>query len=277
MEAESRQAWAEIAPRWAEWKAGVRRQSADIDTRYLAASEKEALRWVFGVHRVLPSQAAAVMDLPAAGSASQPALAQLLCTGMARECPQRSASDRGNDAAASVRDGLAGRTTFERSRAAKSLRVAAGGGAARSTCVAGGTAVRLAVNAGPCWQGSGRAEATPGHGAEVVVLASGRDAQHARPADAVTEAVVAADTRPPSCRGPPSPGRQRSARSVATMTGCAAPTPTRSPDGDLVVRDNLGQPVPICAAEVAVIETYLGDTLEELFASSKASSEPERT
>jgi|KBSSwiStaDraftv2_1062776.scaffolds.fasta_scaffold56137_2 hypothetical protein len=273
-EAESRQAWAEVAPRWAEWKAGVRRQSADIDTRYLAASEKEALRRVFCVHRVLPSQAVAVMELPAAGSASQPALTQLLCTRMARECSQRSASDRGSDAGASVRDDLAGRTTFERSRAAKSQRVAAGGGAARSTCVAGGTAVRLAVNAGPCWQGSGRAEATPSHGAEVVVLASRRDAQHARPADAVT--VVAADTRPPSCRGPPSPGRQRSARSATTMAGCAAPPPRRLPDGDLVVRDNLGQPVPICAAEVAVIETYLGDALEELFASSKANSEPER-
>ena len=62
-EAESRQAWAEVAPRWAEGKAGVRRQSADIDTRYLAASEKEALRRVFRVHRVLPSQAAAVVRL----------------------------------------------------------------------------------------------------------------------------------------------------------------------------------------------------------------------
>jgi hypothetical protein len=275
-EAESRQAWAEVAPRWAEWKAGDRRQPADVDARYLATSDKEALRQVFRVHRVPPSQAAAVMELPDAGSASQPALAQLRCAGMARECPQRSASDRGNDAGASVRDGLAGQTTFERSRAAKSVRVAAGGGAARSTCVVGGTAVRLAMNAGPCWQGSGRAEPTPGHGAEVVVLASRRDAQHAQPANAVTEAVVAADTRPPSCRGPPSPGRQRSARSAATMTACAAPTPSRSPDGDLLVRDNLGQPVPICAAEVAAIETYLGDALEELFASSKANSEPER-
>jgi hypothetical protein len=134
MEAESRQAWAEVAPAWAEWNAGVRRQSADIDTRYLAASEKEALRRVFRVHRVLPSQAAAVMALPAAGSASQPAPTQSLCTGMARQWPQRSASDRGSDAGASVGDDLAGRTTLERSRAAKSLRVAAGGGAARSTC-----------------------------------------------------------------------------------------------------------------------------------------------
>jgi hypothetical protein len=275
-EVDSRQAWAEVAPARAEWDAGDRRQSADIDTRYWAASEKEALRRVFRVQRVGPSQAAAVMELPAAGSASQSALTQSLCTGMTRECPQRSASDKVHDAGASVGDDLAGQSTFAGSRAAKSLSVAAGGGAARSTCGAGGTAVRLAVNAGLSWQGAGRAEAMPSHGADVVVLASRRDAQHARPADVVTETVVAADARPPSCRGPPLRGRQRSARSAATMTGCAAPTPTRSPDGDLVVRDNLGQPVPVCAAEVAVIETYLGDALEELLASSKAHSEPER-
>jgi hypothetical protein len=50
-----------------------------------------------------------------------------------------------------------------------------------------------------------------------------------------------------------------------------------SPDGDPLVRDNLGQPVPIRVAEAAVIETYLGDALEGLFASSKASAGPERT
>jgi hypothetical protein len=51
-------------------------------------------------------------------------------------------------------------------------------------------------------------------------------------------------------------------------TARAAPTPRAPPDGDLPVRDDLGRPVPICAAEVAVIETYLGDVLEELFAES---------
>src|SRR4026208_677758 len=34
MEAESRQAWAEVAPARAEWNAGVRRQSAHIERRY---------------------------------------------------------------------------------------------------------------------------------------------------------------------------------------------------------------------------------------------------
>jgi hypothetical protein len=262
MEAESRQAWAEVAPARAEWNAGVRRQSAHIERRYLAASEKEARRRVLRVHRVLPSQAAAVMALPAAGSASQPVLTRLLCTGMARECPQGSASGRGNDAGASVGDDMAGRTTFERSRPAKSLRVAA----ARSTCVAGGTAARLAVNAGLSRQGWGRAEATPSRGAEVIVLAGRRNAQRTRPGEAGAETVLAAGTHPASCRGPPSLGRQRSARGSAMRTARAAPMPRAPPDGDLPVRDDLGRPVPICAAEVAVIETYLGDVLEELFA-----------
>jgi hypothetical protein len=48
-------------------------------------------------------------------------------------------------------------------------------------------------------------------------------------------------------------------------------------DVDLVVLDNLGHPVPICAAELDAIETYLGDVLEEVFASSKAGSEAKST
>jgi hypothetical protein len=43
------------------------------------------------------------------------------------------------------------------------------------------------------------------------------------------------------------------------------------------VRDDLGQPVPVCATELDVIETYLGDILDELFASSKTNAEPERS
>jgi hypothetical protein len=35
---------------------------------------------------------------------------------------------------------------------------------------------------------------------------------------------------------------------------------------DPIVRDNLGDPVPITAAEVDAIETYLGPTLRDLLA-----------
>ena len=266
---ESRQAWAEVASAWAECSAGVGLELADIDAGYVPAIETDALCRVFGIHRVLPSRAVAGVELPAASSVSLPARARALPTRTAWEGLQRSASDRGNDAGASVGGDPTGHATLERSRPAKNLSVPAGGGAARSWRVAGGTGVRLAVNAGAGWPASGRTLATPGHEAEVIVLTGRRDAQRMRPAEAAKETVRALGIEQPSCRGPPSLGRQRPAR------GAAGPR-RASPDGDPLVRDNLGQPVPICAAEVNVIETYLGDALEELFASSKAASEPER-
>ena len=159
-------------------------------------------------------------------------------------------------------------------RPAENLGVAAGGGTARSCRVArGGAGVRLAVNAGPGWPASGRTLATPSHEAEAIVLTGCRDAQRMRPAEAATETVRGPGIELPSCRGPPPLGRERPARGAA---GRAAPPRRASPDGDPLVGDNLGQPVPICAAEVNVIETYLGDALDELFASSKAASEPEQ-
>ena len=82
------------------------------------------------------------------------------------------------------------------------------------------------------------------------------------------EIASATGTQPPACRGPP-----RSARKPAGLGGLA---PCASADEALVVRDNLGHPVPVCAAEVDAIETYLGTILDELFASSKAGSEPDR-
>jgi hypothetical protein len=38
------------------------------------------------------------------------------------------------------------------------------------------------------------------------------------------------------------------------------------PSADPIVRDNLGHPVPLCAAELDVIETYLGQALRHLLA-----------
>jgi hypothetical protein len=65
------------------------------------------------------------------------------------------------------------------------------------------------------------------------------------------------------------------ARRVATKAGSVAAA-AKASDGGLVMLDNLGQPVPVGAAEVNVIETYLGDALEDLLASSKANSGPEQ-
>jgi hypothetical protein len=260
-EVESRQAWAEVASAWAEGHAGVGLESADIDAGYVPAIETDALRRIFGTHRVLPPRAVAGAELPAAKSVSRPAPARSLAARTAWEGLRGSASDGGNDAGASVGGDPAGHATLERSRPAKRLGVASGGG------------VRLAVNAGPGWPASERTLATPGREADVIVLTGCRDAQRRQPAEAATETVRAPGIEQPSCRGPPPLVRQRPARGAA---GRAAPPRRVSPDGDPLVRDNLGHLVPICAAEVVVIETYLGDALEELFASAKAASEAEQ-
>lgn len=187
-----------------------------------------------------------------------------------------SQSDGENGAGALLRDGPVDRATLgaPRARPAGTLTVVAGQQGAHGYRAVGDTRVRLAVNACSNWLASGRALRAPSYGAEVIVLTSCRDAQHARPAEeAATEAVCATGTQPPNCRGPPSVEQRRLARGMATT----APAPNASPNGTRapLVLDSLGQPVPVCAAEMNVIETYLGDVLEELFA-SKASSDPER-
>jgi hypothetical protein len=49
-----------------------------------------------------------------------------------------------------------------------------------------------------------------------------------------------------------------------------------APNPDLVVRDNLGDPVPITAAEVDAIETYLGPKLRDLLADAAAQRKDKR-
>lgn len=220
------------------------------------------------------------MELPDVRSAPQVAPTQSLPMRTACLAAQESQSDGENDAGGLLTHGSIDRAKLgaPRARPARSLTVVAGQQGARGYCAIGGTRVRLAVNAGSNWLGSGRALATPGQATEVIILTSCRDAQHTRPAEAATETICATGTEPPNCRGPPSLEQRRLARRVATAAGRTTPAPNASPDGagDLLVLDNLVQPVPICAAEVNVIETYLGDVLEELFALSKVSSGPQR-
>jgi hypothetical protein len=133
--------------------------------------------------------------------------------------------------------------------------------------------VRLAVNAGPDWADSDCALAAPRHATEVIIL-SGSDEGHQLAEQAATETASATGTEPPNCRGPPSLEQGR--RRVGVRAERGAPAPETSPDGDLTVVDDLGHPVPVCAAELNVMETYLSGVLDELLVSSKASSEPEQ-
>jgi hypothetical protein len=261
----------------AEWSLIDREEAEDIQTRYhQPAFADDVLREVFRSDRCLSPQAA-VMELPVAPTAFPAAPTQSFPMRTACQAAQGSRSDGENDA----RSLLGDRPTDQALRAssarpAKRLTFAAGRQRAGEYCAVDGTRVRLAVNAGASWLASDWALAPPRHAAEVVVLSSCRDAQHTRPAEAATETVQVTGTEPPNCRGPPPLDQRRLTRRVVAKAGHAAPSAMVS-DVDLVVLDNLGHPVPICAAELDAIETYLGDVLEEVFASSKAGSEAKST
>ena len=113
-----------------------------------------------------------------------------------------------------------------------------------------------------------------GSTAEIITLSSSQGVPAQRPTEVAGTIDPAIEA--PSCRGPPPLKQHRSTRCAAAGVGRAGAASSALRDGDLLVRDDLGHPVPVCATELAVIETYLGDILDELVASSRARSEPER-
>jgi hypothetical protein len=137
-----------------------------------------------------------------------------------------------------------------------------------------GVRTRLVVN------GSGRlapewrvlTRATPWQQARIIVLGSAHGEQ-TKPVEPSPVGNIGSSAEPPSCRGPPSGRRSSSAQAVAApkpSIGSARGAPVLS-GGDPVVRDNLGEPIPVTAAEVDVIETYLGSLLDELLGSRPGS------
>jgi hypothetical protein len=269
---QSRQAWAEVAPALAEWNSIIRKEADNIETRYPPAVADDGLRELFRAHGFLPPRPAAVMELAVAGSAFSVAPAESVPTGKACKTAPGDRGDSENHVGMLVRDNPIDQATLGWARTAKSGAAVVGRRAALSVCVAGRARARLAVNAGPNWLAPDWALPPPSHAAGVVVLSGCRDAQHTRPAEAATVTVHVTGTEPPNCRGPPSLEQCRLTRRVVAKAGHAAPS-----DGDFVVLDNLGHPVPVCAAEVDVIDTYLGEVLDELFASRKVGSEPDRS
>jgi hypothetical protein len=111
------------------------------------------------------------------------------------------------------------------------------------------------------------------HIADIVFLSRDRGDRDRSdfPGPSICDGTVKSD-EPPSCRGPPSadwqpPGPsetvpvERSAEGSRKVPAVGALRPA-----DPVVRDNLGHQVPVCAAELDVIETYLEQVLREVLA-----------
>lgn len=136
---------------------------------------------------------------------------------------------------------------------------------------------RLVANAGPWWDWRVRGSLAFHHGpgsslsTGVIVLAAdrnGRDHNQTLP-DFASDA--AAPTQP-GCRGPPTDGSRRLAASdLASDQGAVDKrhrprTDSSMAPADLVVIDNLGDRVPVGAAELNVVETYFDDVLRDLLA-----------
>jgi hypothetical protein len=140
-------------------------------------------------------------------------------------------------------------------------------------CAEHGVPTRLVVNgsgwSAPEWGAlTWRTQWQP---ARVIVLGA-RQGDQTTPAEPCAGGEIGSSTEPPSCRGPPSHRRSSHAKAVTAAKPLIDPpgAPALS-SGDPVVRDDLGEPIPVTAAEVDVIETYLGPLLDELLGSRPGS------
>jgi hypothetical protein len=118
----------------------------------------------------------------------------------------------------------------------------------------------------------------------LVLCGDGGDRARPLPEDAALTRI-AVSGEPPSCRGPPRVVGQRGraahqpaatpARLSVVESTRPLPAASKLPTADPVVRDNLGPQVPVCVAELAVIETYLDHVLRDVLASFTADPQKE--
>ena len=260
-EVQSCQAWAQINVAPAEVSLPVVAVTrGDLDPRYLPTMDNEVLQRVFQARRF---------------SAWVP----MLCSTERLDGTERisawaggtSQDDLIGQAAQAVPRTLPAAATIT----AASHRRAPGAGHAAARA-------RLVVNASawPAWPGAEcilSPTAAQRRTADIIVLGS-RQVDQARPLpEGSAGSNISSSTEPPSCRGPPQAGH----RSCAGRTAPAKLSPERAPHvpapTDPIVGDNLGDQVPVCAAELDVIETYLDHVLLDLLASSAGGSEQEQT
>jgi hypothetical protein len=135
--------------------------------------------------------------------------------------------------------------------------------------------VRRFANAGQWWSAqvvgaelASSSSAFSGCAADVVVMAD-RDSRN-HPPSPPDNSIDATALAQPACRGPPSGatiGRLSSTQSPFGMRHRAKVDAASELDA-LVVVDNLGERVPVRAAELDVLEMYLDEVLSELFAAA---------
>jgi hypothetical protein len=288
---QSWQAWAQFEPAAVEWSLPVDIATPpDIDPRYLPAVDNEALRCVFRAHRLMSPEPAlqAIKELPTA------ICARRIAVGSAEPIPARTTPDVGPEI--TCNRGIGTMPVSEGGKSDRALRKLASSAEASIT-VASRRVPPLALRAeraAPRTRAVANANAwfgwpvpdecmltrtPPGwHTADIIVLGNSRDDQAQPLPDGSTHSNIASSTEPPSCRGPPQVVGRRSRATEATPANLLLkrahqlPAAGALPTADPIVRDNLGYQVPICAAELDAIETYLDQVLWDLLASSTAGS-----
>ncbi|KAB2914152.1 MAG: hypothetical protein F9K29_15410 [Hyphomicrobiaceae bacterium] len=259
---QSHQAWAQVNIAAAELKVPVVAVArGDLDPRYLPAVDNQALGRIFEARRFVSR--ARMLDSAERASPSTAAASWVDLTGQAAQAAR---------AVAGIIPAVATRVMGYQRKAAGAERVAV-----RARLVVNGNA-RLTWPRAECIVSP---TAPQRHAADVIVLGSRPDDQ-ARPLpEASVGGDIAGSTGPASCRGPPQRERQSFAVGVAPKLSREraplAPGAGKWPAADPIARDDLGDPVPVHAAELDVIETYLDQMLRELLGSSTAGSEQQQS
>jgi hypothetical protein len=293
---QDRQAWAQLGPTAVELSLPVDTATPrEIDPRYLPGVDNEALLRVFRAHRFasLAPALQTVPELPAALHATR------LVVASAKALPALTIRDAGPEITCSQE--ISSTVVSEVDISGRALRkLGSTMPADASIAVASSRRLPLALRAGRAAQRTrlvANAKAWAGwparnerfqawtlpcrHAADIVVLGSSRDDRPQPVPDASTGGNIASSTEPPNCRGPPQVVAHRSRATEATPAKLSVKSARRGPvagalpSADPVVRDNLGHHVPVCAAELDVIETYLDHVLRDLLASSTAGPEKE--
>lgn len=255
---------------------GIVEPRGPYDPRYVDGPQNEELQRLLLAHRRLAPQAFSTDRLPRVACADPADLdaprtdEDFRNTGLstATGTPSDGQCKRGTDAVNRVLKLVAG------SNGRQHLSGSAIRAHGRRGVVRAAPTPRLVANVG--WWSvcagqaavASRSEPNVGLAADVIVLAD-HSGRHLPPPDPGLGADAAAPAQP-ACRGPPS-GEGRHRAVVARTSGHAASDRTRPPRSDAstahgvpVVVDNLPDHVPVCAAELDAIETYLDDVLREV-------------
>lgn len=263
------QAWHEIHAKAAAIATPAETASTDrVDALYVARPQDEGLRRILLAHRfVVPTPNDIGSLAPECSDASAVPAAVSIKPGHHAVLTVAAADGLGEQLAATQRK--LGPVLIS-SKATSAL------GRTRNNAIRKAFATKRVANAGTRWDWPVFATAVTsrmpgsGFGCNEIVLAdrNGRD-ENSAPSDVAQEPEA---TVQPCCRGPPRRTVRRHIAGGPAPSGKAfreTDRPRANPPADLVVIDNLGDRVPVCEAELEVLEAYLADVLRDVLGGSE--------